>query len=100
MFYEFKAIAVLIYRKIGSPNLKTIPNNPMDSNEKKNAENERVTEIRDGILKDAFGIFINGVSKSATSRMKEYVDGSETLNDYFLELQILYNTKSKCSISG
>ena len=30
--------------------------------------------------------------------MKEYVDGSETLNDYFLELQSLYNKKKYPSV--
>lgn len=77
MFYEYKAIAVLTYRRLNiiSP-----------------LEPTAITdEIRENILKEAFSVFINGVSRSATSRMKEYIDGSETLNDYFLELQYQYS---------
>lgn len=83
MFYEYKAIAVLTYRRL---NMKT-------------PETTAITkDMREKILKDSFGIFINGVSRSATSRMKEYIDGSETLNDYFLELQHLYSKPKNGSV--
>ena len=97
MFYEYKAIAVLIYRKLGSPSLEVVSNNMQDPMGVRDDE-EIVKDIRTEILKDAFSIFINGVSKSATSRMKEYVDGSETLNDYFLELQHLYSKPKNGSV--
>jgi RNase H-fold protein (predicted Holliday junction resolvase) len=44
-------------------------------------------------MKEAFGIFINGVSTSSTSRLSEYLNGSEDLNGYFLKLQKYYNVK-------
>lgn len=92
MFYEFKAIAVLIYRKRGLTSLDVVSSDKkLDCQKTMPDVYEAVKNDREEILKDAFGIFINGVSKSATSRMKEYIDGSETLNDYFLELQHLYS---------
>lgn len=63
MFYEYKAIAVLLKRKAGKCN-----------NEK--------------IKKDAFSIFLNGVSRSSINRLKEY--NAVELNDYFLQKQKLY----------
>lgn len=98
MFYEYKAIAVLIYRKLGSPSLEVKSNDMQDPMGVRDDGQEIVKDIRTEILKDAFSIFLNGVSKSATSRMKEYVDGSESLNDYFLELQSLYSKKENPSV--
>lgn len=69
MFYEYKAIIVLLNKKIEI--------------EKK----EIITDVR----KEAFGIFINGVSSSSTSRMKEYLEWSDITNDYFLNLQDKYS---------
>ena len=81
MFYEYKSIAVLIYRKLGMPDLnsKTVY---VDDEEK-----QSTITMREFILIQAFGIFINGVSKSSTDRLGEYLTGKENYNDYFLWLQ-------------
>ena len=91
MFYEFKSIAILIHRKWGKPNLTNgITNMTVQSNSAEECT-KNGKDIREELLKEAFGIFINGVSQSATSRMKEYINGSETMNDYFFKLQNLYS---------
>lgn len=90
MFYEYKAIAVLIYRKLGRPTFDVPKTEMLDSVRVREDGDGMVADVRAEILKEAFNIFINGVSRTATSRMKEYVDGSESMNDYFLELQYLY----------
>ena len=96
MFYEYKAIAVLIYRKQGKPMLEVTKNKEYDPWGIR--EDGKGHNIRTEILKEAFNIFINGVSRSATSRMKEYIDGSESMNDYFLELQNLYSKEENPSV--
>lgn len=98
MFYEFKAIAVLIYRKQGKPTLEIVKTKEQDFFDIREDSVGIVKNVREEILKEAFNIFINGVSKSATSRMKEYIDGSETMNDYFLELQYLYSKPENPSV--
>ena len=90
MFYEYKAIAVLIYRKLGSPNIITDAINDMSGIRE---DGYTTTFTKDYIMKEAFGIFINGVSTSSTSRLSEYLNGSEDLNGYFLKLQKYYNVK-------
>lgn len=87
MFYEFKSIAVLIYRKLGMPDLnsKTIY---VDNDGK-----QSTVTMREFILIQAFGIFINGVSTSSTSRLGEYLTGKEDYNDYFLWLQKYFGEK-------
>ena len=84
MFYEYKAIAVLIYRKLGSPNIITDAINDTSGIRE---DGYTTTSAKDYIMKEAFGIFINGVSTSSTSRLSEYLNGSEDLNGYFLKLQ-------------
>ena len=98
MFYEYKAIAVLIYRKLGKPTFDVPKTEMLDSLGVREGGEGMATDVRAKILKEAFNIFINGVSRTATSRMKEYVDGSESMNDYFLELQNLYKKKDNPSV--
>ena len=92
MFYEYKSIAVLIYRKLGMPDLnsKTVY---VDDEEK-----QSTITMREFILIQAFGIFINGVSKSSTDRLGEYLTGKENYNDYFLWLQQYYREKEHPSV--
>lgn len=97
MFYEYKAISVLIYRKWDKPEL-TSTKKKLPGSINSPEECKEIEDIRCEILKEAFGIFINGVSRSATSRMKEYIDGSETMNDYFLKLQNLYSKPENPSV--
>lgn len=91
MLYEYKAIAVLIYRKLESPNITT---NPMKDTLGIRENGYTTNSIKDYIMKEAFGIFINGVSTSSTSRLSEYLTGTEDSNDYFLWLQNYYNENS------
>lgn len=90
MFYEFKAIAVLEYRRRGKPKFK--------DDFAGDKANENINNTRTIILKESFNIFINGVSSTSTSRMKEYIDGSETKNDYFLKLQKIYSKPENPSV--
>lgn len=87
MFYEYKAIAVLIYRKLGQPDLNS------KITYKDNDGKQLTTTMRKFILYQAFGVFINGVSTSSTSRLSEYLTGKEDFNDYFLWLQKYFGDK-------
>lgn len=92
MFYEYKAIAVLIYRKQGMPDLNSrITYVDVD-------EKQTTKTMKEYILSHAFGIFINGVSTSSTSRLSEYLTGKETFNDYFLWLQKYFGEKENPNV--
>lgn len=95
MFYEYKAICVLWYRQLGAPTLVT---KKEELGIKEDGGGGNAVDIRAKIMKDAFGIFINGVSSSSTSRLNEYIDGSEDKNDYFLKLQKLYQKPENPSV--
>ncbi len=92
MFYEYKSIAVLIYRKLGMPDLNSKTVYVDDDG------NQSTLTMREFILNQAFGIFLNGVSTSSTDRLGEYLTGKENYNDYFLWLQIYFGKKEHPSV--
>ena len=92
MFYEFKAIAVLVYRKLDCPDLNRMITY-IDSDKQ-----EQTVSMRNYILIQAFTIFINGVSTTSTSRLGEYLTGQEDYNDYFLWLQYKFREPKNKSV--